>query len=161
MKDSEHSPMLPGYNSYIESENRRKEDRKAREYLAERLQECKGDLQSYVKARLAVGDLDSVLSGEKLREQINHIQSKTLAAFEGYSAKFESRKVDAEVLKRIADFDSDLVAVVDRLQQQILRRDTAHQEVVSAETMLDFEKASQWVSMYLDRFDKRNQLLAK
>jgi hypothetical protein len=153
--------MLPGYNSYLESENRRQEDRKARGYLSERLQECKADLQSYVKGRLAVGDLDSVLAGEKLREQINHVQSKTLAAFEGYSAKFESRKIDAEVLKRIADFDSDLIAVVDRLQQQILRRDTAHQEVVSDSTKLDFDKASKWVSMYIDRFDKRNQLLAK
>lgn len=153
--------MLPGYNSYLESENRRKEDRKAREYLAERLQECKGDLQTYVKERLAAGDLDAVLTGEKLREQINHIQSKTLAAFEGYSAKFDSRKIDAEVLKRIADFDSDLVGVVDRLQQQILRRETAHQENVPADTKLQFDQASQWVSMYQDRFDKRSQLLAK
>jgi hypothetical protein len=153
--------MLPGYNSYLESESRRKEDRKAREYLAERLQECKADLQTYVKGRLSVGDLDAVLAGEELREQINHIQSKTLAAFEGYSAKFDAQKVDADLLKRISDFDSDLVSVVDRLQQQILRRDTAHQENVPAETTLQFDQATQWVTMYKERFDKRSQLLAK
>jgi len=153
--------MLPGYNAYLESENRRKEDRKAREYLAERLQDCKGDLQTYVKARLDAGDFEVVLAGEKLREQLNHLQSKTLAAFEGYSAKFDAQKIDASELQRLVDIDEDLVSVVDRLQQQILRRDTAHQENVQSEKKLDFIQANEWVTMYRDRFDKRSQLLAK
>jgi len=153
--------MLPGYNGYLESENRRHEDRKARDYLSERLQDCKRDLQIYLKSRLAAGDFDVVLAGEKLREQINHVQAKTLAALEGYSAKFDARKIDTDELQKLVDIDSDLVSVVDRLQQEILRRDTPHQEAIESGKSLNFEQANEWITMYRNRFDKRSQLLAK
>lgn len=144
--------IVPGFSGYLDRESRRRDDRAARDFLASRLQECKRDLQSYVRPLAEQGKLTEVLAAERLREQIELIQNRTAAAFEGYASWFDARNIDADRLKQVADLDIDLVSVVDRLHQSITGDD---------KNPPNLAQCNEWINLYRERFAKRGKLLSE
>jgi hypothetical protein len=120
--------------------------------LADRLQECKRDLQIVATQFLENGNFQAITQAEKLRAAIELAQSKIRAAVEGYSSWFETSKVDEAKLKKVLDLDNDLVAVVDRLQHEI--------SLLSKDSF-DVASATEVVSNLKERFSRRAELLAK
>ena len=143
---------VPGFGAYRSEQKRRDDDLAVRKYLADRLQECKRDLQACMLPLVDQANFIAIGQGEKLRTSIELAQSKMRAAVEGYSSWFESIKIDESKLKQVLDLDNDLVAVVDRL----------HHEITSLAAITpDFAAAQSIATSLRDRFSRRNELLAR
>ena len=143
---------VPGFGSYRSEQKRRDDDAAVRKYLAERLQECKRDLQAFMLPFVDQGNYSAITQGEKLRTSIETAQSKIRAAMEGYSSWFESSKIDEAKLKQVLDLDNDLVGVIDRLQHEITN-------LVAAAPI--FSDAQAVVANLKDRFASRKDLLSR
>lgn len=107
--------MIPGYGAYVDQESRREDDRKTREFLASRLGDCKDSLARVGRAAVERGDLELPAKVEKVREGVDRGQRRLLAAMEGYAGWFSERTVDAELLEKVAQQDSNLVSLVDQI----------------------------------------------
>ncbi len=141
---------VPGFGSYRSEQKRRDDDAAVRKYLAERLQECKRDLQSFLLPLVDQANFTAISQGEKLRTNIEMAQSKIRAATEGYSSWFEATKIDEAKLKQVLDLDNDLVGVIDRLQHEI---------ATLASTAPNFSEAQSVVTSLKDRFARRKELI--
>ena len=143
---------VPGFGAYRSEQKRRDDDLAVRKYLADRLQECKRDLQAFMTPLVDQTNFAAITQGEKLRSNIEMAQSKIRAAVEGYSSWFESTKIDEAKLKQVLDLDNDLVGVVDRLQHEINNL---------AVTAPSFAEAQAVVTNLKDRFLSRKELLSR
>lgn len=144
--------FVPGFGSYRSEQKRRDDDVAVRRYLAERLQECKRDLQLILSPLVEQANFAAINEGEKLRAQIETTQSKIRAAVEGYSSWFESTRIDETTLKQVVDLDNDLVGVIDRLQLEISKL---------ASSTPNFTEAESIVASLKDRFARRKELLSR
>ncbi len=144
--------LVPGFGSYRSEQKRRDDDAAVRRYLADRLQECKRDLQSFMTPLVDQANFAAINQGEKLRAHIETVQSKIRSAVEGYSSWFESTQIDEAKLKQILDLDNDLVGVIDRLQHEIANLASASPRFAEAEAV---------VSNLKERFARRKDLLAR
>jgi len=144
--------FVPGFGSYRSEQKRRDDDAAVRRYLAERLQECKRDLQLIMLPLVDQANFVAINEGEKLRAHIETTQSKIRAAVEGYSSWFESTRIDESKLKQVLDLDNDLVGVIDRLQLEISK---------IASSTPNFTEAESVVMSLKDRFARRKELLAR
>ena len=106
--------LIPGYGTYVEQESRRNDDRLVRDFVCERLSDCKSKMIKIGQAALESGDLDAPTKTEKVREELDRAQSRLKSAVEGYAGWFGHREVNAELLKEICDLDSNLVSLVDQ-----------------------------------------------
>ena len=144
--------FVPGFGSYRSEQKRRDDDAAVRRYLAERLQECKRDLQRIMLPLVDQANFVAINEGEKLRAQIETTQSKIRAAVEGYSSWFESVRIDESKLKQVLDLDNDLVGVIDRLQLEISKL---------ASPTPNFTEVESVVVSLKDRFARRKELLSR
>ena len=144
--------FVPGFGSYRLEQKRRDDDAAVRRYLAERLQEGKRDLQSFMTPLVDQANFAAVNQGEKLRANIETVQSRIRAAMEGYSSWFESTKIDEAKLKQILDLDNELVGVIDRLQHEIATLSSTSPNFIEAESV---------VSNLKERFARRKDFLAR
>ncbi len=144
--------FVPGFGSYRSEQKRRDDDAAVRRFLAERLQECKRDLQSFMLPLVEQANFAALNQGEKLRTQMDTAQSKIRAAVEGYSSWFESTKIDEVKLKQVLDLDNDLVGAIDRLQHAIGSLVLATPNFTEAESLID---------NLSDRFARRRELLSR
>ena len=143
---------VPGFGSYRSEQKRRDDDSAVRKYLADRLQECKRDLQAFLVPFVDQANFAVITEGEKLRSSIELAQSKIRAAVEGYSSWFESTKIDEAKLKQVLDLDNDLVGVIDRLHHEIKNL---------AATAPKFSDAQSVVADLKERFSRRKELLSR
>jgi hypothetical protein len=143
--------FVPGFGSYRSEQRRRDDDVAVRKYLADRLQECKRDLQVFMSPMVETGNFQAITQGEKLRSAMELAQTKIRASVEGYSSWFEATRVDEAKLKQVVDLDNDLVAVIDRLQHELSKLDPA---------VPKFDEASAVISNFKERFARRKDLLA-
>jgi len=146
------SKYVPGFGSYRSEQKRRDDDSAVRKYLADRLQECKRDLQVFMLPLVDQANFSAITQGEKLRTSIETAQSKIRAAMEGYSSWFESAKIDEAKLKQVLDLDNDLVGVIDRLQHEIKTLTIASP---------NFSESQSVVTDLKDRFSRRKELLSR
>ncbi len=144
--------FVPGFGAYRSEQKRRDDDAAVRKYLAERLQECKRDLQTFMIPLVDQSNFTAVTQGERLRAGIEMTQSKIRASVEGYSSWFESTKIDEAKLKRVLDLDNDLVGVIDRLQHEIATLPSTAPNFAEAQTVL---------TNLRDRFAQRKELLSR
>ena len=144
--------FVPGFGAYRSEQKRRDDDAAVRRYLAERLQECKRDLQLILSPLVDQANFAAINEGEKLRAQIETTQSRIRSAVEGYSSWFESARIDESKLKQVVDLDNDLVGVIDRLQLEISKL---------ASTTPNFTEADSVIAILKDRFARRKDLLSR
>jgi predicted aminopeptidase len=144
--------FVPGFGSYRTEQKRRDDDAAVRRFLADRLQECKRDLQLFMVPLVDQANFAAVNQGEKLRSHIETVQSKIRASVEGYSSWFESTKIDEAKLKQVLDLDNDLVGVIDRLQHEIASL---------ASGAPNFSEAESVITSLKDRFARRKELLSR
>ncbi len=107
--------LIPGYGAYLDQESRRSDDRRTRDFLVQRLGDCKAQLDKLGKQAATAGNLDLPAKLEVLRARLDHAQRRLSAAVEGYAAWFGDRTVDAELLEQVAKLDAALISVVDQL----------------------------------------------
>lgn len=143
--------LIPGYGSYVQQESRREDDRLTREFLVNRLSDCKSRLDALGQSALAAGDLDTPARIEKVRAAVDLAQSRLSAALEGYAGWFGERKVDVALLEEIGKLDANLVSLVDQIDQ------FASEQL--KQSTFDLSEISGVVDLLHARIDRRTQVL--
>lgn len=114
---------IPGFKGYREKELRRDADRIQREHLAGRLEETKKSLDSLAAAASRVGALDAINDIETARKRLDRVISRIRYADRGYSAFFDTVKIDDGMLAQVYDFDLMLIDGVERVRAAAARGD--------------------------------------
>lgn len=143
--------LIPGYGGYVEQESRRNDDRLARDFLCDRLTDCKAKLDRYAKKALESGDLELPAKVSSTHSELDRAQSRLRAAVEGYAAWFGYREVDASVLKEAHEVDLNMVSLVDQI-------DAMTQQAIDGEE-LNLADLTEAADRLHGRIDRRNQII--
>ncbi len=141
---------IPGFSGYAQLEKRREDDRLTRDYLAKRLQECKSQIEAMARPWVNAGKLEAVHEAEGIRHEIERQQSRVRSAVEGYASWFDSRKVDVPLLEKIAEMDSDMIGLVDRIQESLGNRPA---------DLPDWKGVRELLELLSQRIDRRKSTL--
>ncbi|HVL22989.1 MAG TPA: hypothetical protein VM450_02845 [Thermomicrobiales bacterium] len=106
---------IPGYNGYRDKENRRDEDRRLRESIADAIMISADQLTQY-NARLSANrELSSLSRVEAIVGQIRLLADRVRTASYGYGGIFTERSVDEAALDQLRQFDLALQREVQAL----------------------------------------------
>ncbi len=96
---------IPGYNAYRDKENRRDEDRRLREHIADAILLSADQLTQYNGRLAANRELSSLSATEALVGQIRLLADRVRTASYGYGGIFTERSVDEAALDQLRQFD--------------------------------------------------------
>jgi len=128
---SERNPLeklvawVPGYKGYKEKEVRREIDKQLRESLVAKLSTRQRKLTSLQSDLLSGGGLLWMDDMEKLVAKLQFFSDRVRTASYGYAPFFGAKKVKEDDLDRMYQFDTQLVADLDRLDEAISGLETA------------------------------------
>ena len=103
---------IPGIAGYRERESRRETDRRLREFLASRLDEGRGALQSLRNKATDAGEMKALDAIGRLDRALQKSVSSLRYADYGYSGVFDQMKIGQAELEQIYAYDMALVADV-------------------------------------------------
>ncbi len=110
---------VPGFNGYIERENRRASDKLLRETIANRYEEIWKRISSLQQDFISQGEISLVDDMEsaavKLRQFIDRIRT---AAY-GYSGLFDAIKINEAELAQIYQYDLALLTMADEVDRGV------------------------------------------
>lgn len=110
---------VPGFNGYIERENRRSSDKLLRDTIANRYEEVWKRISGLQRDFISQGEISSVDDLEsaavKLRQFIDRIRS---AAY-GYSGLFDAIKVNEAELAQLYQYDLTLLNMADEVDRGV------------------------------------------
>jgi hypothetical protein len=110
---------IPGFNGYIERENRRASDKLLRETIANRYEEIWKRISGVQQDFIAQGEISYVDDLEsaaiKLRQFIDRIRT---AAY-GYSGLFDAIKVNETELSQLYQYDLALITMADEVDRGV------------------------------------------
>ena len=109
---------IPGFQGYIERENRRSADKLLRESLADQFESVYKKI-GYLQKDLAKDNLEYVDDLEGAATKIRTFMDKVRGAAYGMSSFFDAVKVNQDVLAKIYDFDLALVAKIEELSHAV------------------------------------------
>ncbi len=112
-------PKIPGFNGYIDREDRRAADKLLREGIADRFETLWGRISDLQKEAISnsnikvVGDLES--AAIKIRQFIDRVRT---AAY-GYAGFFDPVKIKTDELDQIYQYDYQLLALEEDVSRAI------------------------------------------
>jgi len=107
---------IPGFKGYQERELRRDADQLQREHLSSLLEQTKRMLNDVGVAATRSGSLDVINDIETARKRLDKAIARVRYADRGYSAFFDTVKIDEAVLERVYQFDLGLLDGVEEIQ---------------------------------------------
>lgn len=110
---------IPGFEGYLDREQRRKADSVHREYLGKLLSTKKRAIQDIAAVALENGDLSSMTAFDSLTNQIDTINNRMRAAGTAGGNFFAMVEVDTELLDRIYEYDLALLGQVESLDEKL------------------------------------------
>lgn len=110
---------VPGYSGYRDKENRRDEDKRLREAIANDVQAAVERLTKYNADLSADRELKALARTETLVGQARLLADRIRTASYGYGGIFTERSVDGAVLDQLRQFDLSLQQEVTHLQEQV------------------------------------------
>jgi len=96
---------IPGYNGYRDKENRRDEDRRLRETIADGIVQSVDALTAYNAQLSADREFSSLSKVESIVGQIRLLADRIRTASYGYGGIFTERSVDEAALDQLRQFD--------------------------------------------------------
>jgi hypothetical protein len=96
---------VPGYKGYKQKEMRREADKLQRQYVAERLEMARKDLEKLELALTRGGGLELLALIDTAQRKLRTIKNRYQTADYGYAGMFDIVKVDEDILDRLYEFD--------------------------------------------------------
>lgn len=110
---------LPGFQGYVERENRRNADKLLRERIAERFENLWRRISSLQKEAISNGEIEKIddleSSAIKLRQFIDRVKTASY----GYAGFFDVIKVNTEELNAIYQYDLQMLDLEDEISRAI------------------------------------------
>jgi hypothetical protein len=110
---------IPGFNGYVERENRRAADKILREAIADRFEELWQRVSSLQNDLISSGGLEYIDDLERAAIKIRQFIDRIRHASYGYSPFFNATKVNEEELTRVYEYDLALLENVDVVSRAI------------------------------------------
>ena len=124
--------IIPGFKGYLEKEYRRESDELQREWLADRLTRSKRAIGDLTRPLADAGQIDILPQIDRLRGRLDKLISRIRGAMQGYSAFFDLVRVREDLLERIYEHDTALIAEVDALGTAVERLPGRPDDITSA-----------------------------
>ena len=145
---------IPGFRGYLEKEYRRESDELQREWLADRLSHAKRAIGDLTRPLADAGQIDILPEIDRLRGRLDKLIARIRGAMQGYSGFFDLVRVREELLERVYEHDSQLVAEVDALGAAVEKLPANQDEITAALPPLH-----QQIDALEKRWDRREDLL--
>ncbi len=116
---------IPGFSGYLERETRRDVDKLQREYIAERLDRGRHELQWKIRDWSKGGRLDNLDLASSLEKLLDRIANRIRHADYGTAGFFDAVKIGEAELEALYHFDLQLMETVDELCGDIGRLPSA------------------------------------
>ncbi|MDO9087831.1 MAG: hypothetical protein Q7U53_16615 [Anaerolineaceae bacterium] len=110
---------IPGFNGYVERENRRAADKILREAVANRFEELWQRISSIQNDLISTGGLEFIDDLERAAIKIRQFIDRIRHASYGYSPFFNATKVKEEELANVYEFDLALLETADGVGRAI------------------------------------------
>ncbi len=124
---------IPGFGGYLEKEERRASDLKARRWLADQLDRVKPKLDAYTRRLTGQGRLDDLAACDTLRNRIELLISRLRGAAAGYSGFFDANAIDEDRLDDILEYDLSIVDQADKATAALEKLDTDDADFMEAD----------------------------
>lgn len=111
--------QIPGFNGYIDRENRRAADKLLRETIASRYEEQWRRISSLQRDLISQGGIAFVDDLEGAAIKIRQFIDRVRTAAYGYSGFFDAIKVRSEALEQLYQYDLWLLSLVDEIGRAI------------------------------------------
>ncbi len=110
---------IPGFNGYIERQNRRASDYLLRQVIAERYEEQWKRVSAVQREMISQGDIVSIDDLEAAAVKIRQFVDRVKNAAYGYASFFENIKVGEDQLSKIYEYDSALLQGIDEVSRAV------------------------------------------
>lgn len=110
---------IPGFEGYLDREQRRKADSIHRDYLTKLLSTKKLAIQDIASGLLESGDLSHMTTMDSLTNNIDKVSNRIRSAGSAGGNFFSMVDVDTELLDRIYEYDLALLGEIEALDEKI------------------------------------------
>lgn len=110
---------IPGFEGYLDREQRRKADNVHREYLIKLLSTKKAAIQDIAASLLESGDLSHMTGMDSLTNTIDKVSNRIRAAGSAGGNFFSMVDVNTELLDRIYEYDLALLGEIEALDEKL------------------------------------------
>jgi len=110
---------IPGLKGYRDKESRRDTDKRFREYLANRIDGTRRNLDEVKRRQVNEGKLDGLAEWDRLSQKVFKAANMLRQASYGYSGFFDQVKIQEPELDRIYQYDLSLVSDVEGLEKSL------------------------------------------
>jgi len=107
--------FIPGFNGYVERQNRRDADKLVRDTVARRFNELWKRASNLQTDLVNAGKIEYVDDMEKAASQLRTFIDKISAAARGYSGLFDAVKINEKELAALYDFDLAFFTLADQI----------------------------------------------
>lgn len=110
---------IPGFNGYIERQNRRSADKVLRETIAAHFEELYRKVSALQEDFISQGEIMYVDDLEKAAIKLRTFIDRIKTASYGYSGFFDAIKINEEELSKVYEYDLAMVNLEDEVQRAI------------------------------------------
>lgn len=111
--------MIPGFRNFQEIETRREVDKIQRDWLADRVDRVRNELQGRIRDWSRSGNLANLDLASSLEKLLDRLANRIRHADYGYTGVFDVVKIRSAELERLYQFDLALIGQVDDLQRRV------------------------------------------
>ena len=145
---------VPGFRGYFERGYRREADQLQRQWLADRLQNCKRELDDLARDLAEKAQVDELPLCDRLRGRLDKLIHKIRGAMHGYSGFFDLVQVDVKMLDRVYEQDVKIMDEVEALAETVEKLSGRGQELEVA-----LKGAMKQADELEDAWGKRSEIL--
>ena len=110
---------IPGFNGYIERQNRRAADKILRETVADHFEELWSRVSAIQTEMISEGGIALIDDMEKAAIKLRTFIDKIRTATYGYSGFFDAVKINEEELAKLYEFDNAFFVLADEISHAI------------------------------------------
>lgn len=110
---------IPGFDGYIERQNRRASDKLVREATADRYEALWGRISSIQTELVSTGGLEYIDDVERAAIKLRQFIDRIKHASYGYAPFFDAVKIREEELARVYEYDLALLDAADEVERAI------------------------------------------
>jgi hypothetical protein len=147
---------IPGFNGYVERENRRAADKILREAVANRFEELWQRISSIQNDLISTGGLEFIDDLERSAIKIRQFIDRIRHASYGYSPFFNATKVKEEELANVYEFDLALLENADIVGRAI---DNVESSLGTDGLPAAFRHLTSLSQQTIDVFNRRSEVL--
>ena len=147
---------IPGFNGYIERENRRASDKLLREAIADRFEQQWQRISSLQIELISTGGIMFVDDMERAAIKVRQFVDRIRHASYGYAPFFDAVKIREEELAKVYEYDLTLLNSVDELSRAV---DNVETSIGSDGLPASIRHLTSLAQQAVDAFNLRSEVL--